>query len=113
MRRLTKISGDRSHLVLKDPIFLNFESFTEIDVIIKETHQGLLKGIDKDFQYMVIPLDKVEVPSLHIKKDDEEYKKERAEEMQSYRKDKKEEDKKGTNRKKKRRNRRNTIDLLW
>ena len=83
MRRLTKISGDRVHIVLKDPLFLNYktqgleyETIYEIDVIIKETHQGVLKGIDKDYQYMIVPLDKVIVPSLNIKKDDEEYKKE-------------------------------------
>ncbi len=83
MRRLTKISGDRVHIVLKDPLFLNYktqgleyETIYEIDVIIKETHQGVLKGIDKDYQYMIVPLDKVIVPSLNIKKEDDEYKKE-------------------------------------
>ena len=76
MRRLTKISGDRVHIVLKDPLILNYETIYEIDVIIKETHQGVLKGIDKDYQYMVVPLDKVIVSSLYIKKEDDEYKKE-------------------------------------
>ena len=71
MRRLTSIQGDKVKITLKEPIF---ES-TEIEVIIKDTFEGMLKGIDEDYQYVSVPLIKVSCENPKIKKDYEEWKK--------------------------------------
>ena len=71
MRRLTSIQGDKVKITLKEPIF---ES-TEIEVIIKDTFEGMLKGIDEDYQYISVPLIKVSCENPKIKKDYEEWKK--------------------------------------
>ena len=71
MRRLTSIQGDKVKLILKEPIF---ES-NEIEVVIKDTFEGMLSGIDNEYQYVLVPLIKVYCENPKIKKDYEEWKK--------------------------------------
>jgi hypothetical protein len=72
MRRLTSIQGDKVKITLKEPIFGN----TQIEVIIKNTFEGTLTGIDNEYQYVSVPLIKVISENPKIKKDYEEWKKE-------------------------------------